>query len=124
MPLINPNFIGEEEDLRAAVESVRAIRAVMAQESLAPVIEVEMEPGPHIQSDGEIGDWVQRVVTPTWNPVGTCRLGQDARAVVDARLRVRGGDVRRVIDAAIMPNIPSGHATAPTTPVARPPTAK
>src|SRR3546814_10457524 len=45
MPLINPNFIGEEEDLRAAVESVRAIRAVMAQESLAPVIEEEMEPG-------------------------------------------------------------------------------
>ena len=56
MPLINPNFIGEEEDLRAVVESVRAIRKVMAQESLAPVIEEEMEPGPSLQSDAEIGD--------------------------------------------------------------------
>jgi choline dehydrogenase-like flavoprotein len=56
MSLINPNFIGEEEDLRAAVESVRAIREVMAQESLASVIEEEMDPGPRIQSDTEIGD--------------------------------------------------------------------
>src|SRR6516165_7711308 len=57
MPLINPNFIGEEEDLRAVVESVRAIRKVMAQESLAPVIEEDMEPGQSIQSDAEIGEW-------------------------------------------------------------------
>ena len=66
MPLINPNFIGEEEDLRAAVESVRAIREVMAQESLALVIEQEMDPGPQIQSDAEIGEWVKRVVTTMW----------------------------------------------------------
>lgn len=119
MPLINPNFIGEEEDLRAAVESVRAIREVMAQESLAPVIEEEMEPGPHIQSDAEIGEWVKRVVTTMWHPVGTCRMGQDARAVVDARLRVRGVDGLRVIDASIMPNITSGNINAPTQALAR-----
>jgi choline dehydrogenase-like flavoprotein len=119
MPLINPNFIGEEEDLRAAVESVRAIREVMAQESLAPVIEEEMEPGPHIQSDSEIGEWVKRVVTTMWHPVGTCRMGQDARAVVDARLRVRGVDGLRVIDASIMPNITSGNTNAPTQALAR-----
>jgi choline dehydrogenase len=119
MPLINPNFIGEEEDLRAAVESVRAIREVMAQESLAPVIEEEMDPGPHIQSDAEIGEWVKRVVTTMWHPVGTCRMGQDARAVVDARLRVRGIDGLRVIDASIMPNITSGNTNAPTQALAR-----
>src|SRR3546814_13288225 len=85
MPLINPNFIGEEEELRAAVESVRAIRAVMAQESLAPVIEEEMEPGPHIQADGEIGEWVKRVVTTMWHPVGTCRMGEGARVVGDRK---------------------------------------
>jgi choline dehydrogenase-like flavoprotein len=119
MPLINPNFIGEEEDLRAAVESVRAIREVMAQESLASVIEEEMDPGPHIQSDAEIGEWVKRVVTTMWHPVGTCRMGQDARAVVDARLRVRGVDGLRVIDASIMPNITSGNTNAPTQALAR-----
>ncbi len=119
MPLINPNFVGEEEDLRAAVESVRAIRKVMAQESLAPVIEEEMDPGLHIQSDAEIREWVKRVVTTMWHPVGTCRMGQDARAVVDARLRVRGVDGLRVIDASIMPNITSGNTNAPTQALAR-----
>ncbi|KWV52158.1 glucose-methanol-choline oxidoreductase [Bradyrhizobium macuxiense] len=119
MPLINPNFIGEEEDLRAAVESVRAIREVMAQESLASVIEEEMDPGQHIQSDAEIGEWVKRAVTTMWHPVGTCRMGQDARAVVDARLRVRGVDGLRVIDASIMPNITSGNTNAPTQALAR-----
>ncbi|MGY3607503.1 MULTISPECIES: GMC family oxidoreductase [unclassified Bradyrhizobium] len=119
MPLINPNFIGEEEDLRAAVEAVHAIRKVMAQESLAPVIEEEMDPGPHIQSDAEIGEWVKRVVTTMWHPVGTCRMGQDARAVVDARLRVHGVDGLRVVDASIMPNITSGNTNAPTQALAR-----
>jgi choline dehydrogenase-like flavoprotein len=114
MPLINPNFMGEEEDLRAAVGSVRAIRKVMAQESLAPVIEEEMDPGPRIQSDAEIGEWVKGAVTTMFHPVGTCRMGQDARAVVDARLRVRGVDGLRVIDASIMPNITSGNTNAPT----------
>jgi choline dehydrogenase len=119
MPLINPNFMAEEEDLRAAVESVRAIRKVMAQESIAPVIEEEIEPGPLIQSDAEIGEWVKRVVTTMFHPVGTCRMGQDARAVVDARLRVRGVDGLRVIDASIMPNITSGNTNAPTQALAR-----
>ncbi|WP_262269477.1 GMC family oxidoreductase [Microvirga yunnanensis] len=119
MPLIHPNFVGEEEDLRAAVQSVHAIRKVMAQESLAPAIEEEIDPGPSIQSDAEIGEWVKRAVTTMWHPVGTCRMGQDERAVVDARLRVRGVDGLRVIDASIMPNITSGNTNAPTQALAR-----
>ncbi|MCS3446073.1 GMC family oxidoreductase [Bradyrhizobium elkanii] len=119
MPLINPNFVGEEEDLRAAVQSVRAIREVMAQESLASVIEQEMDPGSQVQSDAEIGEWVKRVVTTMWHPVGTCRMGQDEKAVVDARLRVRGVEGLRVIDASIMPNITSGNTNAPTQALAR-----
>jgi choline dehydrogenase len=119
MPLINPNFAGEDEDLKAAVESVRAVREVMAQESLASVIEQEMAPGAHTQTDTEIGEWVKRVVTTMWHPVGTCRMGQDERAVVDARLRVRGIDRLRVIDASIMPNITSGNTNAPTQALAR-----
>lgn len=119
MPLINPNFMGEEEDLKAAVESVRAIREVMAQKSLAPVITEEIDPGPRIQSDAEIGEWVKAAVTTMFHPVGTCRMGQDARAVVDARLRVRGIEGLRVIDASIMPNITSGNTNAPTQALAR-----
>src|SRR5439155_8425942 len=70
-------------------------------------------------SDAEIGEWVKRVVTTMFHPVGTCRMGQDARAVVDARLRVRGVDGLRVIDASIMPNITSGNTNAPTQALAR-----
>ena len=119
MPLINPNFLGDESDLQAAVESVRAVRKVMAQPSLAAVIEEEMEPGPALQSDAEIGDWIKRVVTTMWHPVGTCRMGQDDRSVVDARLKVRGVEGLRVIDASIMPNITSGNTNAPTQALAR-----
>ncbi|GGC76222.1 GMC family oxidoreductase [Chelatococcus reniformis] len=119
MPLINPNFIGEEEDLKAVVQSVHAIRKVMAQESLSPVIEEEMEPGPGIRSDAEIAEWAKRAVTTMWHPVGTCRMGQDERSVVDARLRVRGVDGLRVIDASIMPTITSGNTNAPTQALAR-----
>jgi choline dehydrogenase-like flavoprotein len=119
MPLINPNFINDEEDLKAVVQSVHAIRKVMAQESLASVIEEELEPGPSVQSDAEISAWAKSAVTTMWHPVGTCRMGQDERAVVDARLRVRGIDGLRVIDASIMPNITSGNTNAPTQALAR-----
>ncbi len=119
MPLINPNFMGDAGDLQAAVEAVRAIREVMAQASLARVIEEELAPGPQTQTDGQIEEYVKRSVTTMWHPVGTCRMGQDARAVVDARLRVRGVDGLRVIDASIMPNITSGNTNAPTQALAR-----
>jgi choline dehydrogenase-like flavoprotein len=119
MPLINPNFVGDERDLKAAVESVRAIRKVMAQPSLIDVIEQEIDPGPNAQSDTEIGDWIKSAVTTMFHPVGTCRMGKDDRAVVDARLRVKGVDGLRVIDASIMPNITSGNTNAPTQALAR-----
>jgi choline dehydrogenase-like flavoprotein len=119
MPLINPNFVGDEEDLKAAVESVHAIRKVMAQPSLASVIEEEIDPGPRVRSDADIGEWIKRSVTTMFHPVGTCRMGRDDRAVVDARLRVNGVDALRVIDASIMPNITSGNTNAPTQALAR-----
>ena len=119
MPLINPNFMGDEADVKASVESVRAVRKVMAQPSLASVIEEELAPGPSVQSDAEIGEWVKRVATTMWHPVGTCRMGKDDRSVVDARLRVRGVQGLRVIDASIMPNITSGNTNAPTQALAR-----
>ncbi|MES2235362.1 FAD-binding protein [Pseudomonas veronii] len=114
MPLIHPNFIGHEYDLKVAVESVKAMREVMKQESLAQVIDEEVSPGAQVQTDEQIAEWVKSVATTMWHPVGTCRMGYDGDAVVDAQLRVHGVDNLHVIDASIMPNITSGNTNAPT----------
>lgn len=114
MPQINPNFIGHEYDLKVAVKSVKAMREVMEQESLAHVIEEEVSPGQEVRTDEQIGEWVKRVATTMWHPVGTCRMGYDEGAVVDAHLRVKGVDRLHVIDASVMPNITSGNTNAPT----------
>lgn len=119
MPLIDPNYMGEKEDIRIAVQAIKMVRKVMAQPSLASVVIEEVEPGPQIQSTDEIGEWIKKVATTMWHPVGTCRMGQDDRAVVDARLRVKGIDGLRVIDASIMPNTTSGNTNAPTQALAR-----
>ena len=73
-----------------------------------------MAPGPARQTDGEILDWVRAVGETTYHPVGTCRMGQDSLAVVDARLRVHGIAGLRVADASIMPTLTSGNTNAPS----------
>ncbi|WP_415512550.1 GMC family oxidoreductase [Acetobacter papayae] len=119
MPLINPNFMEDEQDLSDAVAAIRAARLVMAQDSLAQVTEEELAPGAAVQSDEEIAQWIRKVVNTMWHPVGTCRMGSDDRAVVDARLRVKGVENLRVIDASIMPNIVSANTNAPCQALAR-----
>lgn len=119
MPLIDPNYMGEEEDVRVAVEAIKLVRKVITQPSLASVVLDEVEPGPQRQSDKDLGEWARQVATTMWHPVGTCRMGRDERAVVDARLRVKGIDALRVIDASIMPNITSGNTNAPSQALAR-----
>lgn len=119
MPRIDPNFFGEAQDLQLAVKAVRYMRDVMAQPSLRRILTAEVAPGIERQSDAELAQWVRRVATTMWHPVGTCRMGSDDRAVVDSRLRVNGIDNLRVIDASIMPNITSGNTNAPTMALAR-----
>lgn len=114
MPLINPNFIGHEFDLQVGIDAVKAVRRVMAQESLAEVLEEEVLPGPSVQTDAQIGEFVKNIATTMWHPVGTCRMGTDAGSVVDAQLKVHGLEGLHVIDASIMPTIISGNTNAPT----------
>jgi len=119
MPLINPNFVGHEDDLALAVEAVKAGRSILQQPAFREVIEEELEPGAAQQSDEEIAAWVKKVVNTMWHPVGTCRMGDDEHSVVDGRLRVRGVTGLRVIDASIMPELVSGNTSAPTQALAR-----
>ncbi|MCH4579986.1 GMC family oxidoreductase [Achromobacter xylosoxidans] len=119
MPLINPNYLADSQDIQEVVQAIRATREVMKQKALAGVVEEEADPGIENQTDAQLAKWAKGITGTMWHPVGTCRMGGDDRAVVDARLRVRGVDNLRVIDASIMPRIISGNTNAPTMALAR-----
>jgi len=113
-PAIDPNFLGTAKDRDTLVEGVRAIRRIFGAPALARYIAAEVAPGPDVDSDDDLLDFVRARGGTTFHPVSTCRMGQDPLAVTDERLRVRGFDGLRVIDASIMPSVVSGNTNAAT----------
>jgi len=91
---------------------------VLAAKAFAPYRGEEIFPGPQVRSDDEIRDFVRRKADTIYHPVGTCRMGHDAYAVVDDRLRVHGIKNLRVVDASIMPTLVGGNTNAPTVAIA------
>jgi choline dehydrogenase len=112
-PAINFNFLSSPVDAELTVTAIRIARAVMNAPSLAPLRISELAPGEAQTRDDEILDWVKGSAETTYHPVGTCKMGADAMAVVDARLRVHGIAGLRVADASIMPTLTSGNTNAP-----------
>jgi choline dehydrogenase len=113
-PAINFNFLSSPVDAELTVRAVRIARAVMTAPAMAPLRVTEIAPGPSRTTDDEIVDWVKSAAETTYHPVGTCKMGSDAMAVVDARLRVRGIAALRIADASIMPTLTSGNTNAPS----------
>ncbi len=115
-PAIAPNYLSTEQDRRIAADSLRLTRRIVAQPALAPYKPEEFKPGPQYQSDEELARLAGDIATTIFHPVGTCKMGRadDALAVVDSRLRVRGVARLRVIDASVMPSITSGNTNSPT----------
>jgi choline dehydrogenase len=93
---------------------MRLVRRLVAAAPLAWLGAEEFAPGPAAMSDDELLDFVTRTAETTYHPVGTCKMGSDAAAVVDDRLRVRGISGLRVADASIMPTLTSGNTNAPS----------
>jgi len=89
-------------------------RRIAAAPSLAPHIIAEFVPGPQFETDAQLLDAARRFSQSIYHPSGTCKMGHDPLAVVDARLRVHGMQNLRVVDASIMPEIVSGNTNAPT----------
>lgn len=112
-PAIRYSFLATETDRRVAIAGVRMARAIVAEQPIAGLIERELSPGPAVQSDAEILAFIRATGATTYHPVGTCRMGRDAGAVVDERLRVHGIARLRVADASIMPMIVSGNTSVP-----------
>lgn len=115
-PAIRPNYLSTEEDRSVAIESLRWARRIVSQPAMAPFHPEEHKPGAHVVSDKEMLVAAGDLGTTIFHPVGTARMGPngDALAVLDERLRVRGIDRLRVVDASVMPTITSGNTNAPT----------
>ncbi|HZQ00100.1 MAG TPA: GMC family oxidoreductase N-terminal domain-containing protein [Reyranella sp.] len=112
-PAIRFNFLSAEHDRRGVLAAIRKGRELMATSPLKEVTGEEIAPGAHLQGDAEILEWVRNNAETTYHPVGTCKMGQDAMAVVDPELKVHGIAGLRVADASIMPTLTSGNTNAP-----------
>ncbi|HWH39431.1 MAG TPA: GMC family oxidoreductase N-terminal domain-containing protein, partial [Usitatibacter sp.] len=113
-PEIRLNYLSTPEDQQVAATSMRITRRIMDARALSRYAPQEWRPGPAVEDDAALVKAAGDLGTTIFHPVGTCRMGSDAEAVVDDRLRVRGIKGLRVIDASIMPRITSGNTNAPT----------
>ena len=113
-PAINFNFLSSPPDAELTVRAVRIARAIMTAPAMTPFQVSEVAPGADRTTDDEILDWVKKAAETTYHPVGTCKMGSDPMAVVDAQLRVHGIAGLRVADASIMPTLTSGNTNAPS----------
>jgi len=118
--VIRANYLSDEEgyDLRMLVEGVKLSRDIFAAAPFNGFRGAEIFPGDPVRSDADIVAYIRRKAETVYHPVGTCRMGSDADAVVESQLRVRGIAGLRVVDASIMPTLPSGNTNAPTVMIA------
>jgi len=115
-PLIDANYLAAQSDLDTLIAGVKMGREIFAQSGLDPYRADEFQPGAAAKSDSEIEQWIRAKCETVYHPVGTCKMGpdNDAMAVVDCELRVRGLDGLRVVDASVMPTLVGGNTNAPT----------
>jgi choline dehydrogenase len=113
-PVIQPNYLADAADLHLLIDGIRLARRIAQAKAFDSYRGAEVCPGPQAQSDEAIGEHIRSTAETLYHPVGTCKMGVDAMAVVDDRLRVRGVEGLRVADASIMPTVIGGNTNAPT----------
>jgi choline dehydrogenase len=111
---MDPRYFSHEADAQLFVEGMRFARRIAQMPALKPLVVRETRPGPGVQDDAGLLDYMKETIQTSWHMVGTCRMGIDAAAVVDAALKVRGMDRLRVVDSSIFPTIPSSNTNIPT----------
>ncbi len=113
-PRIQPNYMSAENDVRVIVEGVRQARAVFAQPAMQAHSVAEILPGPDVRTDAEVAQFARETGNTVYHPVGVCKMGpaDDPMAVVDPRLKVRGLEGLRVIDASIMPAVTTANTNS------------
>jgi len=120
LPLVDPQFFGDPDDLRLTIASLRYAREVLATMPVRDMVRHEIFPGTKTGTDADLANHCRRTVKTNYHPVGTCRMGREADplAVVSPDLTVRGITGLRIVDASIMPTIPSGNTNAPVLAIA------
>jgi len=113
-PEIRINYLATETDRAAFIDGIRILRKILAAPALRPYTLEEVDPGSKVVSDEDLLAYCRRTGSTVYHPTSTCRMGNDPLAVVDQRLRVRGIEGLRVVDASIMPDLMSGNTNAPT----------
>ena len=113
-PAIDPAFLSDPDDIQRMVRGVKLMRRVLQQPALAAFAGRELPASAGAQTDAQIEQFIRNHADTIYHPVGTCRMGPGPDDVVDERLRVRGLQGLRVVDASIMPRIVSGNTNAPT----------
>jgi choline dehydrogenase len=106
-PRIFANYFSDDDDMRRSVAAFYIGRQIIATEPYRSLIFAEVRPGRHVVDEDEIRAFIRQVAGTVYHPCGTCRIGQDGKAVVDPELRVHGLEGLRVVDASVMPAIPS-----------------
>ena len=112
-PLIQPNYLACAADIEVLVEGIGIARDLARMPAFASVIGEEIQPGSAAQSSAELRAYIRSQASTVFHPVGTCKMGSDRLAVVDAQLRVHGVTGLRIADASIMPSIVNGNTNAP-----------
>ena len=115
-PRIDLNLLSETSDRDTLLRGARLLRRLLAHPALKTGDACELVPGPAVQSDDDLMEFVQKRLGTAYHPVGTCRMGKpgNTATVVDPELRVVGLDNVRVADASVMPEIVAGNTNAPT----------
>jgi choline dehydrogenase len=110
---MQPKYLSTELDCDTNVAGRKVARRIAAQPALARYIADEYMPGENVQTDAELLDFARDTGVTIFHPSGTCKMGIDARSVVNPRLRVRGVEALRIVDCSIMPDLISGNTNAP-----------
>jgi choline dehydrogenase len=113
-PEIRINYLATETDRRAFIDGMRILRGILAKPALRQYVTEEVYPGAKVASDDDILAFCRQTGSTVYHPTSTCRMGNDPLAVVDQRLKVRGIEGLRVVDASVMPDLMSGNTNAPT----------
>jgi choline dehydrogenase len=113
-PIVDPNFLGDEYDLRVSVEGIKISREILKQLPLAKFVHREHFPGHQVQTQVELENYARQYGVSASHQVGACRMGNDIDAVVDPQLRVRHVEGLRICDSSIMPRLVSSNTNAPS----------